>query len=160
MRQLAWKIVVALSEQNIGQALYFKNSFFRIDQLTMLFAAQKVLYWFRVSHFYITMSNHQKNCNLIVLLRSDFASIFIRDQPIFGFYIGQHSWFYRPQVLPKHCYIPHASRQLAQENTAKQVKTVILKQWFSTFSSHGLFSDQYKSSRTQGRLRLREWYKD
>ena len=39
-------------------------------------------------------------------------------------------------------------------------KIVGLDQWFSTFSSHGLFSDQYKSSRTQGRLRLREWYKD
>jgi len=35
--------VVALSEQNISQALYIKNSFFRIKQLTMLFAAQKVI---------------------------------------------------------------------------------------------------------------------
>jgi len=44
-RQLASEIVVALSKQNISQALYFKNSCFRIKQLTMLFAAQEVLYW-------------------------------------------------------------------------------------------------------------------
>jgi len=31
-------------------------------------------------------------------------------------------------VLAKCCYIPHASRQLAQEGTAKQVKTVIFQQ--------------------------------
>jgi len=68
---------VALSEQNISQALYFENNFFRIEQLTMLFSAQKVLSWFRVSHFYIMMQNHQSNSNSIVLLRSDFASIFI-----------------------------------------------------------------------------------
>jgi len=30
--------------------------------------------------------------------------------------------------LTKRCYIPHASRKLAQENTTKQVKTVILQQ--------------------------------
>jgi len=28
----------------------------------------------------------------------------------------------------KRCYIPHASRQLAQESTTKQVKTVMLQQ--------------------------------
>jgi len=36
--------VVALSEQNISLALYFENRLFRIEQLTMLFSAQKVLY--------------------------------------------------------------------------------------------------------------------
>jgi len=56
-----------------------------------------------------------------------------RDQPIFGFYqyigIGQNGRFYRPQqVLTKRCYIPHASRQLAQESTTKQVETVVLQQ--------------------------------
>jgi len=55
VRQLASEIVVILSEQNISQTLYFENSLFRIEQLTMLFAAQKVLCWFRVIHFYITM---------------------------------------------------------------------------------------------------------
>jgi len=35
--------VAALSEQNIIQASYFENSFFRIKQLTM-FAAHEVLY--------------------------------------------------------------------------------------------------------------------
>jgi len=43
-QQLASEIVVALSEQNISQALYFENSFVRIEQLTMLFSAQNVLY--------------------------------------------------------------------------------------------------------------------
>ena len=32
------------SEQNVSQALHFKNSLFRIDQLVMLFSAQNVLY--------------------------------------------------------------------------------------------------------------------
>jgi len=76
-RQLASKLVAALSEQNISQASYLENSLFRIKQLTMLFAAQEVLYWFRVIHFYITMQSNQSNFNSIVLLRSDFASIFI-----------------------------------------------------------------------------------
>jgi len=44
-RQLASKLVAALSEQNISQASYLENSLFRIKQLTMLFAAQEVLYW-------------------------------------------------------------------------------------------------------------------
>jgi len=44
MRQLASKTVAALSEQTIRQALYFENSLFRIKQLMMLFAVQKVLY--------------------------------------------------------------------------------------------------------------------
>jgi len=46
---------IALSGQNISQALCFENSLFRIEQLTMLFSAQEVFYWFRVIHFYITM---------------------------------------------------------------------------------------------------------
>jgi len=63
--------------------------------------------------------------------------IFIRDRrihrPIFRFYryigIGQNGRYYRPQCeLTKRCYIPHASRQLAQESTTKQVETVILQQ--------------------------------
>jgi len=70
------KIVAVLSEQNISQALYFKNSLFRIKQLTTLFAAQEVRYWFRVFHLYITTQSSQSNCNSIVLLRSDIASIF------------------------------------------------------------------------------------
>jgi len=44
-QQLASKIVAALSEENISQAPYFENSVFRIKHLTMLFAAQEVLYW-------------------------------------------------------------------------------------------------------------------
>jgi len=76
-RQLASKIVATLSEQSVSQASYFENCLFRIKQLTTLFAAQEVLYWFRVSHLYITMQCSQSNCNSIVLLRSDFASIFI-----------------------------------------------------------------------------------
>jgi len=76
-RQLASKTVAALSEENISQALYFENSLFRIKQLTTLFAAQEVLYWFWVIHFYITMQCNQSNCNSIVLLYSDFANIFI-----------------------------------------------------------------------------------
>jgi len=36
--------VAALSEQNISQASHFENSLFRIEKLTMLFAAQEVLY--------------------------------------------------------------------------------------------------------------------
>jgi len=56
-----------------------------------------------------------------------------RDRPIFGFYwyisIGQNSWFYQPQqVLIKHCYIPHARRQLVPKSTMNQVKTTILQQ--------------------------------
>jgi len=31
-------------------------------------------------------------------------------------------------ALTKHCYIPHACRQLAQESTTNQVNTVILQQ--------------------------------
>jgi len=73
MRQLASEFVAALSEQNISQASYFENSLFRIQQLTMLFAAQEVLYWFRVLHFYIAMQSNQSNS--IVRLHSDFASI-------------------------------------------------------------------------------------
>ena len=52
-------------------------------------------------------------------------------RPIFGFYryIGQYGRYYRPQQkLTKRCYIPHSTRQLAQENTTKQVETVILQQ--------------------------------
>jgi len=74
------KIVAALSEQNISQASYFENSLFRVKQMTIsskLFSAQEVLHWFRVIHFYIPMQSNQSNCNLIVFLRSDFASIFI-----------------------------------------------------------------------------------
>jgi len=52
VQQLASEIVVALSEQNISQALYFENSLFKIEQSTM-FSVQKVLYWFRASQFYI-----------------------------------------------------------------------------------------------------------
>ena len=63
-RQLASKIVSALSEQNISQASYFENSLFRIKQLTM-FAAQEVLYWFRVINVYITIQSNQSNCNSI-----------------------------------------------------------------------------------------------
>jgi len=33
-----------LSEQNMSQALYFANSFFRIEQLATLFSAHNVLY--------------------------------------------------------------------------------------------------------------------
>ena len=73
-RQLASKIVSALSEQNISQASYFENRLFRIKQLTMLFAVQEVLYWFRVIHFNIAMQSNQSNST--DLLRSDFASIF------------------------------------------------------------------------------------
>jgi len=51
----ASKILTALSEQNINQALYFENNLFRIEQLTILFATQEVLYWFRVMHFSMTM---------------------------------------------------------------------------------------------------------
>jgi len=65
-RQLASKIVSALSEQNISQASYFENSLFRFKQLTMLFAAYEVLYWFRVIHFYITIQSNQSNCNSII----------------------------------------------------------------------------------------------
>jgi len=36
--------VATLSEQNISQVSYFKNSIFRIKQFTMLFAAQEVIY--------------------------------------------------------------------------------------------------------------------
>ena len=61
-RQLASKIVSALSEQNISQASYFENNLFRIKKLTM-FAAHEVLYWFRVIHFYITIQSNQSNCN-------------------------------------------------------------------------------------------------
>jgi len=53
----ASEIVVALSEQNISEALYFENSLFRIEQLTMLFSAQKVLYWFRVIKSKLTISS-------------------------------------------------------------------------------------------------------
>jgi len=42
--KLSSEIVVALSEQNISQVLYFKKCLFRIEQVTMLFAAQEVLY--------------------------------------------------------------------------------------------------------------------
>jgi len=56
VRELVSKIVAALSEQNISQASYFKNSLFRIKQLVMLFAAQEALYWFWVIHFYITIA--------------------------------------------------------------------------------------------------------
>jgi len=37
-------MVVALSKQTISQALYFENILFIIEQLTMLFSAQKALY--------------------------------------------------------------------------------------------------------------------
>jgi len=35
--------MVALSEQNIGQVLYFEDILFRIEQLMMLFVVQEVL---------------------------------------------------------------------------------------------------------------------
>jgi len=47
--------VVALSEHCISEALYFENSLFRIKQLIMLFSAQKVLYWFRVTKSKLTI---------------------------------------------------------------------------------------------------------
>jgi len=36
--------VATLSEKNISQVSYFKNSLFRIKQLTTLFAAQEIPY--------------------------------------------------------------------------------------------------------------------
>ena len=49
---------------------------------------------------------------------------------IFGFhrYIGIGQYYRPPYVLTKRCYIPHTSRQLVQESTTKQVKTIILQQ--------------------------------
>jgi len=44
VRQLASEIVVALSEQNISQKRCISKIAFSLEQLTMLFAAQKVLY--------------------------------------------------------------------------------------------------------------------
>jgi len=64
-RQLASTNVSALSEQNISQASYFENSLFGIKQLTMLFAAHEVLYWFRVTHLDITIQSNQSKCNSI-----------------------------------------------------------------------------------------------
>ena len=55
----------ALSEQNISQASYLENSLFGIKQLTMVFAAHEVLYWFRVTHLDITIQSNQSNCNSI-----------------------------------------------------------------------------------------------
>jgi len=57
--------VATLSEQNLTQASYFENSLFRIKQLTMLFAAHEVLYWFWVFRFYITIQSNQSNCKSI-----------------------------------------------------------------------------------------------
>jgi len=52
-----------------------------------------------------------------------------RDRPIFGFhwYIAIRQNGQSEEVLTKHCYI-HASRQLVQESTTNQVKTVVLQQ--------------------------------
>jgi len=68
--------------------------------------------------------------------------VYARDRliyrPIFGFYryidISQNNQFYWPLwVLTKRCYIPHVSRQFAQESTMKQVKTVILQKSYWCF---------------------------
>ena len=88
----------------------------------------------------ILLPNLQYSVQICYVLRQGVAKLIhqlIRDRPIyrpiFGFYryigIGQNGRYYQPQhELTKHCYIPHASRQLAQESTTKQVKTVILQQ--------------------------------
>jgi len=55
VQQLASDIVVTFSELHISHALHFENSLFKIEQLTMLFAAQEILYWFQVIHFYMMM---------------------------------------------------------------------------------------------------------
>jgi len=44
VQQLASEIVVALSEKKYQSSVVFENSFFRIEQLTLLFSAQNVLY--------------------------------------------------------------------------------------------------------------------
>ena len=49
------EILATLSEQDINQALYFQKNLFRIEQLTILFATQEILHWFRVIRFYVTM---------------------------------------------------------------------------------------------------------
>jgi len=67
VRQLASKIVATLSEQNLSQASYFENSLSRIKQLTMLFAAQEVLYWFRVIHFKIRAIAIQSFFSAVIL---------------------------------------------------------------------------------------------
>jgi len=67
------RYVVALSEQNTTQAFYFQNSLFRIEQLTMLFAAHELLYWFHIIHFYIIKIIR----GIATQLFSDFASILV-----------------------------------------------------------------------------------
>ena len=42
-------------------------------------------------------------------------------------------------MLTKRCYIPHASRQLTQESTTKEVKTVILQQLCSSRGSRATY---------------------
>jgi len=58
---------------------------------------------------------------------------------------------FSPLITP----LPHAFLNCKAASTPGHY----LKQCFSTFLTHGLFSDQYKPSRTQDKLRLREWYK-
>jgi len=84
----------------------------------------------------ILLPNLQYSVQICNALRQGVAKSIhqlIRDRPIFGFYryigIGQNGRYYQPKYeLTKRCYIPHASRQLAQETTTKQVETVILQQ--------------------------------
>jgi len=64
----------------ISQASYFENCLFRIKQLTTLFAAHKVLYWFWVIHFYITMQviraiAIQSNAVVQLVVSIDFISV-------------------------------------------------------------------------------------
>jgi len=88
----------------------------------------------------ILLPNLQYSVQICYVLRQGVAKLIhqlIRDRliyrPIFGFHryigIGQNGRYYRPQYeLTKRCYILRAFRQLAQESTTKQVKTVILQQ--------------------------------
>jgi len=72
--QLALKIVIALSEQNTGQVLYFENSRFRNEQLTALFLRSITL----LSCVLLLQRNAKSSEQLhsIVRLRSDCVSIF------------------------------------------------------------------------------------
>ena len=74
-RQLASKIVAALSEQNISQALCFENSLFRVKQLTILLAVQEVLYILISSNLLMHMQ-----CNVIraIAIQSFFPVVLLQ----------------------------------------------------------------------------------
>ena len=82
--QLASEIVVALSEQNVNQAFYLENSFFRTEQLTVLFSAQKVLLISSKSLLHYDVKRESSSEKVWFYAKKWYEKLPFRDEPHFS----------------------------------------------------------------------------